>query len=196
MPNRMASLQIWKVLYIPEVNKHLYLLIATGQHNCMSTTMKEGTSIYQNGNPFIIRTPKLGRLHTFDMVLVKNQKKVPWVIIAMLSDYTLWHRRMGHTCQHIIKHLKKNTEGGPNQTTKALTGACEGCKKGKSKRLLFPTSWSRAKQPLDLVHSNLVKMPVLSIHRWIQIYHNLLRWSFFILSNLLPKKEEWRIHSI
>ena len=49
----------------------------------------------------------------------------------MLSDYTLWHRRMGHAHQHVIKHLGKNMEGGPYQTTKALTRACEGCEKGK-----------------------------------------------------------------
>ena len=79
------------------------------------------------------------------MVLVENQEEVPRAIIAMLSDYTLWHRRMGHVHQHMIKHLGKNTEGGPHQTTEAPTGACEGCKKGKSKRLPFPTLQSRAK---------------------------------------------------
>ena len=47
--------------------------------------------------------------------------------------------------------------------TEALQGTCEGCEKGKSKRLPFPALQSRAKQPLDLVHSNLDKMPVLSI---------------------------------
>ena len=40
---------------------------------------------------------------------------------------------------------------------------CEGCKKGKSKRLPFPSSRSRASRPLDLVHSDLDEMPVLSI---------------------------------
>ena len=54
-------------------------------------------------------------------------------------------------------------EGGSHQTTEAPHRACEGCKKGKSKRLPFPTLRSRAKQPLDLVHSNLDEMPVLSI---------------------------------
>ena len=54
-------------------------------------------------------------------------------------------------------------EGSHHQITKALIGACEGCEKGKSKRLPFPTSKSRAKRPLDLVHSNLDKMPALSI---------------------------------
>ena len=68
---------------------------------------KEGTTVSQNGNPFIIGTPKSGKLHSFDMVLTKNPEEVPRVIIAMLSDYTLWHRRMGHTHQHIIKHLRK-----------------------------------------------------------------------------------------
>ena len=79
------------------------------------------------------------------MVLTKNWEEVPRAIIATLSDYTLWHRRMGHAHQHVMKHLGKNTEGGPHQTTKAPNGACEGCKKGKSKRLPFPASQSRAK---------------------------------------------------
>ena len=81
----------------------------------------------------------------------------------MPSDYTLWHRRMEHAHQCVIKHLSKHTEGSPNQIAIAPTGACEGCKKGKFKRLPFPSSRSRAKQPLDLVHSDLDKMPVLSI---------------------------------
>ena len=97
------------------------------------------------------------------MVLAKNWSEVPRAIIATLSDYTLWHRRMGHAYQHVIKHLGKNTEGGPHQTTEAPLGACEGCEKGTSKRLLFPSSRSRALKPLDLVHSNLDEMPVLSI---------------------------------
>ena len=58
MLNGMALLQIQKVLYVPEVNKWLYSLIAAGQCNCMSTTMKEGMIVSQNGTPFIIGTPK------------------------------------------------------------------------------------------------------------------------------------------
>ena len=70
---------------------------------------------------------------------------------------------MGHADQHVIKHLGKNMEGGPHQTTEAPHRACEGCEKGKSKRLVFPTLRSRAQRPLDLVHSALDEMPVLSI---------------------------------
>ena len=70
---------------------------------------------------------------------------------------------MGHRHQSVIKHLRNNTEGGPYQTTIAPTGACEGCEKGKSKRLPFPPLKSGAKQPLKLIHSDLDEMLVLSI---------------------------------
>ena len=70
---------------------------------------------------------------------------------------------MGHAHQHVIKHLGKNTNGGPHQTTQAPHGVCEGCEMGKSKRLPFPSPRSRASKPLDLVHSDLDEMPVLSI---------------------------------
>ena len=137
-----------------------------GQQGSMSQTMNMGTTVSQNGTPYIVGMPKSGRLHSFDMVLVKNKNEIPWAIIATLSDYTLWHRTMGHAHQCVIKHLRRNTEGGPHQTTNAPQGACEGCEKRKSKRLPFPALKSRAKQPLDLIHSDLNEMPVLSIGRY------------------------------
>ena len=64
-------------------------------------------TIIGHGTPFIIGTPKSGKLHSFEMVLAKNWEEVPRAIIAMLNDYTLWHRRMGHAHQPVIKHLRK-----------------------------------------------------------------------------------------
>ena len=192
MPHKRESMQIRNVLYFPEANKWLFLLIATGQRGSMSQTMKEGTTISQNGTPFIIRTPKSGKLHSFDMVLRKNPNEEPRAIIATLSDYTLWHRRMGHAHQRVIKHLGKNTEGGPHQTTDAPHGACEGCEIGKSKRLPFPSSRSRANKPFDLIHSNLDKMPSLSIggYKYTTTYldnHS----SFGVIFYLKHKNEEF-----
>ena len=90
MPHGTESLQIRNVLYVPEVNKWLFSLIATGQCGGMSQTTKEGTIVSQNGNPFIISTPKSGKLHSFDMVLTKNQDEVPRVIIATLHQWS-WY---------------------------------------------------------------------------------------------------------
>ena len=183
MPNKTVSLQIQNVLYVPEANKWLFSLITAGQRGSMSTTMNKGTTISLNGAPFIVGRPKSGRLHSFDMELVRNKNEVSGAIIATLSDYTLWHRRMGHAHQHVIKHLSKNTEGGPH-------GACEGCEKGKSKRLPFPPSKSRAKRPLDLVHSDLDKMPVLSMggYRYTTTY--LDNYSSFGVMFYLKKKSD------
>ena len=45
MPNGNESLQIQNMLYVPEVNKQLFSLIATRQHGSMSQTTKEGTTV-------------------------------------------------------------------------------------------------------------------------------------------------------
>ena len=72
VPHGHQSLQIRNILYIPEANKQLFSLIAAGQCRSMSQTTKEGTTVFLNGTPYIIGTPKLGKLHSFDMVLAKN----------------------------------------------------------------------------------------------------------------------------
>ena len=83
----------------------------------------------------------------------------------MLSDYTLWHRRMGHAHQHVNKASWKTT--WKVVLIKPLMHHLEHVMDTKkSKRLPFPTSKYRAKQPLDLVHSALDKIPVLSISRY------------------------------
>ena len=97
---------------------------------------------------------------------------------------------MGHAHQRVIKHLKNNTEGGPNQTTDTPQGACEGCEKGKSKRLPFPSSKSRASKPLDLVHSDLDEMPVLSLGGYKYTATYLDDYSSFGVMFYLKKKSD------
>ena len=114
-----------------------------------------------------------------------------WNNISRYSiSTTLWHRRMGHAHQCVIKHLDKNTEGGPHQTTDTPHGACEGCEKGKYKRLPFPSSRSRAKKPLDLIHSDLDIMPVLSIGRYKYTATYLDDYSSFGVMFYLNKKSD------
>ena len=82
-------------------------------------------------------------------------------------------------------------QGGPHQTTKAI-GACEGCKKWKSKRLPFPASQSRAKWPLNFIHSDLDEMPVLSISWYKYTITYLDNYSSFgIISYLKHKNKEF-----
>ena len=64
--------------------------------------------------------------------------------------------------------------------------------KGKSKILPFPPLKSRAKQPLDLVHSDLDKMPVLSIsgYKYTTTYLD-DHASFGVIFYLTKKSEEF-----
>ena len=96
------------------------------------------------------------------------------------------------THQRVIKHLGKNTTGGPHQTTKAPDSTCEGCEKGKSKRLPFASSRSRASKPLDLVHSDLDEMPVLSFsgYKYTTTYFD-DHSSFGVMFYLKHKNEEF-----
>ena len=96
--------------------------------------MRWGTIISQNNIPFIAGKPHGNKLHYFDMELAKSTNEVMNAAITIVScDYTLWHRRMGHNNQHVIKNLTDNTEGGPDNVTKITSHVCKGCQKGKSK---------------------------------------------------------------
>ena len=191
MLDGMALLQIQNTLYVPEANKWLFSLIAAGQCGSMSQTMKEGTIVSHNGTPFIIGTPKSGKLHSFDMILIKNWEEVPRAIIAMLSDYTLWHRQMGHAHHHVIKHIGKNTEGGPHQTTEATIRACENSKR-KVKKTSFPNCKIQGKMT-PRSYSFWSGQNDSSLHWWIQVYYNLLRQLLFISHNVLSQTQKWRV---
>ena len=91
-----------------------------------------------------------------------------------------------------LNSIRENTEGGPNHSTTAPISACEGCKNGKSKRLPFPTSKSRATKPLDLVHSDLDEFPICSTssYKWAATYlddHS----SYGVIFYLKSKDEEF-----
>ena len=132
--NTKFSRDIRRVLYVPEVSKWLFSLIAAGQMDNKSKTMRWGTIISQNGILFIIGKPHGNKLHYFDMELTQSVLEVLNMVITTVScDYTLWHKRMGHAHQCMIKNLAENTEGGPDNVTAAPSKICKGCEKGKSK---------------------------------------------------------------
>ena len=64
MPNRSASLQIQNMLYVPQANRWLFLLISARQHGSMSQTTNNGTMVSKNGTPYIVGLPKSGKLHS------------------------------------------------------------------------------------------------------------------------------------
>jgi hypothetical protein len=72
-------------------------------------------------------------------------------------DLSLWHRRLGHTNYGYVKelHSKDMVNGMKISNMSRPDPICEPCLAGKMHANPFPTSQTRATQPLELVHMDL-----------------------------------------
>jgi hypothetical protein len=65
----------------------------------------------------------------------------------------LWHRRLGHLHYRALPVLRRMVTGLPEFGAEHQ-GVCRGCALGKNAKAAFPSSDSRSKEILDLVHSD------------------------------------------
>ncbi|MCO5559847.1 hypothetical protein L7F22_013451 [Adiantum nelumboides] len=72
------------------------------------------------------------------------------------SSLILWHKRLGHISHQSIMHLKKEglVEGLPTFQVNEEPNLCPSCQFGKQQRKRFNKSTYRARQPLELIHSD------------------------------------------
>ncbi|PFH49937.1 hypothetical protein AMATHDRAFT_102661, partial [Amanita thiersii Skay4041] len=72
----------------------------------------------------------------------------------------IWHKHLGHPGAEALRHFKNDTLDMPSNVVKPRTDSiCTGCVKGKMTNKSFPSSESRAKQPFELVHSDVKEFP-------------------------------------
>ena len=64
----------------------------------------------------------------------------------------LWHRRLAHVHYRALPIASKAVEGLPEFQAKH-DGVCKGCVKGKNTKKTFPSSESKAKGILEIIHS-------------------------------------------
>ena len=63
----------------------------------------------------------------------------------------LWHRRFAHLHYKALLIMSKAVTGLPEFQVNH-DGVCKGCAQGKSVKSLFPSSDSKSKEVLDIVH--------------------------------------------
>ena len=80
-----------------------------------------------------------------------------------MHDFALWHNHLGHPSRDILMHIPKATQGVAFQAKNLPNNICHGCSLGKFRRSPFKESTSRATRVLELIHSDLVEFPSLSI---------------------------------
>ena len=80
----------------------------------------------------------------------------------------LWHRMLAHVHYRALPLASKVVEGLPE--IQAKHGVCKGCTKGKNTKKTFPSSESKAKGILEIIHSN-VCGPMSSSSLSMYVYH-------------------------
>ena len=63
----------------------------------------------------------------------------------------IWHRRLTHVHYRALPFARKDIEGLPKIQAKD-DGVCKGCMKGKNTKKTFPSSESKAKGILEIIH--------------------------------------------
>ena len=86
------------------------------------------------------------------------------MIAAKPTPLELWHARLGHVGEDAIKYLasKRLVEGLVFNDNSKGEPPCNVCPQAKQPRRHFPASSSQASRPMELVHSDLMEMPITS----------------------------------
>ena len=95
---------------------------------------------------------------------------------VLLVNYDMWHMRMGHLSKNVLKHIEVNTNGfTPKLEFPNSNRICPGCVQGKMHNKSFPPSMKCALKPFDLIHADLIELPILSYHKY--------KWACMLLDN-------------
>lgn len=105
-------------------------------------------------------------------------------------DYDTWHNRFGHPGKNVLLNAPKNVKGLPKLSIPTENFPCKGCVLGKAATKAYPRSSKRAADPLDLVHADLVELPILSYHKFKYVITLLDDCSSYAVSIMLWKKSE------
>ena len=159
------------VLYVPQASGCFYSTGAATQKGCEAHETRLTNKIYSSDGTLLIEgTHKqaTGLCYFNAQILQGDDTNVPVKLSAInISQSNLWHQRLAHVNYEVICALPTEMTSGPDQKLQLPSKVCDGCEKGKSKCLPFPPSTSRAKQVLDLVHSDLDEMSSVSINGYI-----------------------------
>ena len=82
-------------------------------------------------------------------------RRVPTVCAVRspeISTFELWHRRLGHPSDKVVKLVPAISD---STSPKFLNKACEICPQAKQSRASFPNSASRASRIFELIHCDL-----------------------------------------
>jgi hypothetical protein len=126
----------------------------------------ERTTLYhKDGKPYLTaRLEKQSHLHYVLSAVVKNDGHVNMSLDGAPS-YKIWHQKFAHASDLALSHVSDNTIlRGIIPPLSKDTEICAGCALGKTHQKSFPPNSDRATSVGELIHLDLLKMPILSYH--------------------------------
>jgi transposase InsO family protein len=152
----------------------------------------ERTTLYhKDGKPYLTaRLEKQGHLHYILSQIVKNDGHVNMSLDGNPS-YQIWHQRFAHASDLALLHVSDNTilKGIIPPPSKDME-ICVGCALGKTHEKSFPPNLERATSIGELIHSDLLEMPILSYHHSKYVVVILDDYSSCVLVRFIKNKSE------
>ncbi len=165
----ISRIKLSPVLYMPSANLRL---ISNGTLCKQGFIAKQDTdkiSFYREGseNPILEGYPRLGieTLMWAEGRIIKTDNTALMMSSINVDGYEIWHQRMSHPSQQILKIGSKYLQGFPSLNIPKNLGPCDGCLKGKAVSKHFPLSEKRATLPFEKIHCDLMTFPIQSYYK-------------------------------
>lgn len=148
---KLKKRKLIDVLYVPKLSYNLLSVSKASENG--KTTEFNGTvcRIFDVRKKLVAVATKAGSLYYLNCSSCNEQAAV----VNRKSKEEIWHRRFGHLgLQNLQRLAREKLVNGYDFDVSKTLDFCESCIEGKHHKSHFSASSSRAKEPLDLVHSD------------------------------------------
>src|ERR1700759_2959721 len=183
-----------KAVYVPNCSERLFSSGSLKQSGYIESSDKNNTKFSLNGKLIMMGYPRNANdtVHYLDTEIIHKPKHRAYTI-TKYDDSETWHNRMAHPSNKVLAQLSANVKG-VNPISVMKHTLCDGCIKGKMHDRSYKSSESRAFEPLELIHADLMEMPINSYHGKRHVLVLLDDYSSFATIYLLRSKSETLQH--
>ncbi len=192
----MSQIRLHPVLYMPTA---MIRLLSNG------SLCAQGLTAKQDNKKIIFshkRSPNIPYMEGFPMM---ENKTLMWItsdlckpkafhlVVPTLNivNWEIWHQHLGHPSKQVIKMGSKTLKGFPPKIPILETlDPCKGCVKGKATSDSFPDSEKRATKSFELIHTDLMEMPIASYNKQKYIMVLLDDYTSHVWTLLIQKKSD------
>ena len=161
------DIEFTRVLHVPALKNNLLSVLYLTKYKGIDVHISKSKMSFLDQNNHLLFTATIGNDDTgyLDGYTVLDTEHAHLVSISTLPlDLSLWHKRFGHHNYDDIKMMiSKNLVDGLTLDSKATPDPiCEPCLAGKMHSNPFPLSQNRAKELLELIHTDVHEIGVTS----------------------------------